>query len=205
MKLHRVGKRADWDRLKARNRNNWQKVAVKTHGIITPGNIISMVGFGLVVSGLWFMYIDQVLLGVLMVGVGRLLDIADGMLADKTGTKSPLGEVVDATIDKAEIALALPVLVITQVLLPWQALVIVALHALNVVLIFITKVRGMLPHASQSGKYATTVQWVAIVLYGVIKNNPSLRSISWLSHAVFNLALILGLVTIYGYAKKAVS
>ncbi|HUP26644.1 MAG TPA: CDP-alcohol phosphatidyltransferase family protein [Candidatus Limnocylindrales bacterium] len=203
MKLHRVGKKADWDKLKARNRNNWQRLAVKTHGIITPGNIISVVGFVLVVTGLWYIYNNHTILGVMAVLTGRVLDIADGILADKTGTKSPLGEVIDASIDKLEIALALPVMVISAILLPWQAIVLVVQHLANVIFAGITKARGILPHASRSGKYATTAQWGSVVLYGIAKANLDHIGLRSTGHVIFGLSVVLGLMATAGYAKNA--
>ncbi len=205
MKLHRVGKKADWDRLKARNRNNWQRLAVYTHGIITPGNVISITGFILVVSGLIYVYRDQFIAGIIAISLGRILDIVDGVLADKTGTKSPLGEVIDASIDKLEIVLALPVLVIAGVLLLWQAVILLALHAANALCAGVTKARRILPHASRTGKYATTAQWISVVMYGIAKANSRHASPRLIGDVVFGLSIVLGLAATWGYAKKAFS
>ena len=203
MKLHRVGKKADWDKLKSRQRNFWQRLAFSTHGIVTPGNIISMTGFILVGWGLISIYRGQIITGVAAVTFGRILDIADGLLADKTGTKSPLGEVVDATIDKVEIAAALPVLVVTNILMPWQALIIFVQHAANVIFTGIAKVRGLLPHASRAGKYATTAQWLAIVLYGCTLIGDSFMVLNILADVVFGASIVLGLAADSKYAEKA--
>jgi len=201
--LHRVERRADWDKLKSRQRNFWQRLAVATHGIITPGNVISVVGFILVLWGLGNLYRGHLLSGTIAITMGRALDIADGILADKTGTKSPLGEAVDATIDKVEIAAALPVLVITSILLPWQAIVIFLQHLANVLFTGIAKLRGRLPHASKAGKYATTAQWAAIVLYGCSRLTGSLSGLSLLADAVFGVSVVMGLSAAYKYAEKA--
>lgn len=203
MKLHRAGKRADWDKLKKRQRNFWQRLAVSTHGILTPGNIISLTGFALVIYGLVMVYRGTIPAGLLAITVGRIFDIADGVLADKTGTKSPLGETVDATIDKIEIVAALPVLVFATILMPWQAIIIFMQHAANVVFTGIAKLQGLTPHASRSGKYATTTQWLAIVLYGIARLSDRLDSVETVASAVFAVSVVVGLVAAWKYAEKA--
>lgn len=203
VKLHRVGRSADWDKLKSRQRNFWQRLAVSTHGIITPGNAISVIGFIMVLWGLGSLYNKYMVSGIVAITIGRILDIADGILADKTGTKSPLGETVDATIDKIEIVAALPVLVITSTLMPWQAIVMFLQHLANSLFALITKMRGRLPHASRTGKYATTAQWAAIVLYASAQLNSSLRGVGIFADVVFGVSIVLGVFAAWMYANKA--
>lgn len=205
MKLHRVGKKADWDKLKSRNRNNWQRLAVRTHGVVTPGNLISVLGFGLVLLGLWHLYYRHLLFGISAIVIGRVLDIVDGMLAHKTGTKSPLGEVVDATIDKIEIAAALPVLISARILLPWQVGMIFVQHLANAIFATTAKWRGILMHTSRAGKYATTAQWGAIILYGLAITVHDAGWLLFIASVVFGVSMVWGLQAARGYAKKAFS
>lgn len=205
MKLHRVGKRADWDKLKGRQRNFWQRLAVRTHGLITPGNIISIIGFIFVGGGLFFILRGPMAAGLVAIVIGRILDIVDGLLADKTGTKSPLGETIDATIDKIEIAAALPVIVIAGILMPWQAALIFLQHLANVVFTGLAKIRHRAAHASRAGKYATTAQWAAIALYGTAGLRSSLSGITILADAVFGASVALGTVAAFKYASKALN
>ena len=202
MNLHRSGNKPDWEKLRARNRNYWQNIAASTSGIITPGNVISLTGFGLVLWGLWLVYADEVGLGLVLVVAGRILDVIDGYLAEKTGPKSPLGEAVDAGIDKIEIAVALPVLAVAGVLWPWQALLLAVLHIINLVCSLIARYRHVPIHASRLGKYATAAQWVAIALYGLA---VVLDSLWILAHATFWASVLLGVVASYGYIRDTTS
>ena len=92
MNLHRVEGVADWAKPNLPKLSKIQKIASKTNGTITPGNILSVTGGLFVVSGLVDIYRgDEMKRGIRKVGIGRAIDIIDGIVADKTGTKSPLG------------------------------------------------------------------------------------------------------------------
>ncbi|MDB5186368.1 MAG: hypothetical protein JWL85_891 [Candidatus Saccharibacteria bacterium] len=207
MNLHRASKKPDWEKLKARNRNYWQRLAARTNGIVTPGNVISALGFVLVLVGLVDIFNDQIFRGVALIVIGRILDVVDGILADKTGTKSPLGEAVDASIDKIEIAAAIPVLVVKSVLMPWQAVLIALQHIGNAIFTGIAKLRKAEIHPSTSGKHFTAAQWVAIAFYGLAEVLPQgISQVSFLLGAIaFTVSVLLGAKALYGYAKDALA
>src|SRR4051794_15939162 len=100
--LHHASE-ADWKRLPAAERNSWQRLAARTQGIVTPANLISLGGAAVVFYGLYLIAHSQIVTGILTVLAGRAADIIDGYIAHRTGTKSPLGEAVDVTIDKITI------------------------------------------------------------------------------------------------------
>lgn len=206
MDLHRAEKKPDWEKLRARHRNFWQRWAARTNGIVTPGNAISALGFVLVLYGLLLIYRGDVAVGMVMVALGRILDMADGYMAHKTGTKSPLGEAVDATIDKVEIAVALPVLAFSEVLLPWQALALALLQVVNIACAAVARLRRISLHASELGKYAATLQWTAIVLYGfavALEGRGTVSVLLWIAHIIFALSIVMGTVAASGYIKDA--
>lgn len=69
---------------------------VTSRDVFSPANIVTVVGFGLVVYGSMRL---NTAAGFWMVLVGRLLDLLDGPIARRTHT-SRLGAVLDATVDK---------------------------------------------------------------------------------------------------------
>lgn len=202
MKLHRVGKKPDWEKLRDRQRNFWQRLAVRTHSIVTPANIISILGLVLVVTGLVQIYDQEFWSGLAYVIVGRIFDILDGVIADKTGTKSHLGEVVDGTIDKLQMAIALPILVLASVLFWWQAVILFVLHSANALAGLVIKLRGGEFHTSRMGKYATTAQWEALALYLLLKALGWAGATLVLAHVVFAISVLMGIQASRGYAKQ---
>ncbi len=167
MDLHRTeNNRPDWEN-SSTELNVYQKIASKTRGIATPGNLVTTAGLGLVAYGSTKLGTDLVE-GIGFVTAGRLADIADGVLANKTDTKSPLGEKFDAVADKLAVGIV-AVGVIENNLIPLPiTLGILAQNGLNAVL----SSRGKLKnkgemHSSKTGKLATTFQWITMGLFGL--------------------------------------
>src|SRR5690349_11384075 len=100
MKLHHAGTKPDWDLVAASKRNSWQRLAKLSYGVMTPGNLLSFIGILLVGIGLAAINRQHIWKGLVLLAMGRLCDILDGSAAEYTGTKSPLGEAVDASLDK---------------------------------------------------------------------------------------------------------
>src|SRR6478609_9535796 len=107
MKLHRVTGKADWENVALGERTFFQKIASYSSGVLTPANIVSLLGLSMVVFGLVLLLQGQSWAGVALLVIGRLLDIVDGAVAEATGTKSPLGEIVDASFDKLSTVLTI--------------------------------------------------------------------------------------------------
>jgi phosphatidylglycerophosphate synthase len=165
MDLHRTDKRPQWAGISAKNRNVWQQVASRTSGVITPGNVVSVAGAGLVAVGLVYTHQGSVAHGLAFLLFGRLADIADGVAAARTGTKSPFGESVDAVIDKLTMLAALIVFVTLGVVPAWAAALVALHNATNAGLGIAAKVRRRLLHPSWPGKLATGFQWGAFFLF----------------------------------------
>lgn len=165
MNLHRAEKQGDWANIPEQERNIFQKIAAKTDGVVTPGNITSVAGGLLVLSGLRDIYKGRTRRGIAKIGIGRIGDLIDGTVADKTGTKGPKGEATDAGVDKALMAATLPVLVKRGVLPLHAAGLIGAQNIASAGLAVEAKKRGHTLHPSEEGKKAVFGQWSVVGLY----------------------------------------
>lgn len=200
MKLHTASAHPDWQDVTPASRNIWQKIAAATHSVLTPGNILSLAGIVLVGIGLYEIYYYRPIFGLALVAVGRLADIADGWVADRTGTKSPMGEKVDATFDKIITFGALIVLVASKDL-PLVVAICIAIITLVTSIVSLTASVHKRPlHPSRIGKYGMALLWVAIGLYvladgkGIVLAYADLTAIA---------ALCMAGAATYGYTKQA--
>ena len=162
MNLHRSDSNPDWTDVKPTDRTVWQNVAVSTRGIVTPPNIITVIGLGLVIIGLMFVMQRQDWLGIGLIIVGRLLDLVDGWLAELTQTKSPVGELFDAAADK--IGTILTIIVFYAALLaPWWLLTAMLLpHIIISVISLQARRQKKQLHPSRLGKVSMAALWVGL-------------------------------------------
>jgi len=168
MNLHRVEGVADWAKPNLPKLSKIQKIASRTSGIITPGNVLSVTGGLFVVSGLVDIYRgDDMKRGIRKVGIGRAIDIIDGIVADKTGTKSPLGEAVDATIDKLAMAGIVSVFVKKDIISKSTAKHILVQNIANIAITGVGRLNGAELHPSASGKQAMLLQGMTLGFNGL--------------------------------------
>lgn len=209
MNLHRTEKSPQWDTIRPEERNPFQKVAAKTQGVVTPANAVSAIGAGMVAAGLRDISKGEVTKGSLKVGAGRIADVIDGTTAEKTGTKSPLGEGVDVVIDKVETAAALPVLVRAGILPKPTAAMIFSQNLANTAFSAVAKRRGVELHPSREGKLATFGQWATIGFHGLAaaaKENDYQRlgqGLEIAGHVSAIATAALGAKAIEGYARES--
>ncbi len=169
MNLHHTDKISQWEKTDPNDWNFFQKIAARTNGVVTPGNVISLAGLALVMSGIREIDRGKTLRGISKVGVGRICDVLDGMAAEVTKTKSPLGEAIDAVIDKIEVAMAYPVLK-NQGLVPEPILRKFRNQQLgNAGLTAIAKIRKLEIHPQKEGKLSMAELWVSTGLYCLSK------------------------------------
>lgn len=164
MSLHRSGKVPEWETLPENRWNRWQKIAAKTRGIVTPGNIVSWTGAAFVGAGLYQTAKGHKKRGAALVAAGRSFDLGDGKAADLTGTKSPLGEATDATIDKGEALAALITLAISGIMDKDRAVSVGVQNLTSMAIGMAVKLTDQEVHPSRSGKDGTMAQWTAISL-----------------------------------------
>lgn len=207
MKLHRAGKEPDWALIDPAQRNYWQRLAQRTAGVITPGNFFTILGFIAVVVGFIFVERQNYTLALLLILSGRLCDLVDGWIADKTSTKSPLGEMLDPTVDKFATLIALIVLVMSQIvpLLAAAGLLLVNLLISGIVLIGVRRKAVM--HASRSGKLGMAWAWGGLCLYVLAASVHSLPQelIRLLADAAILVTMLLSIDTIRGYYRDVFS
>lgn len=201
MGLHRIGRVADWHAVSASKRNVWQRVAARTHGLITPGNAVSIIGAILAFWGMMLIYKGELWFGLVILAFGRLGDILDGYVADATGTKSSVGETLDAGLDKATVFGAL-VLFLALQLAPLWLIVLLGIQQFAAALIgAYAKASGMDLHPSSAGKLTMTAQWA--IMLGYILADGIVVSDTWyaLLHMVFAGTILAGFIVTSGYLR----
>lgn len=189
----------------------WQKLAAKTHGVLTPGNLLSVGGAGILSAGLVCLYNGSLGMGLSLVIVGRIADIADGVVAAKTGTKSPLGEALDATVDKLALLATVITLLMTG-LTPWLIVLAFTLfNAVNAVCGGLARLQSAKIHPSKFGKFAAALQWLTIVLFllsALLAGNQAgmagtiIAALGWICFV--NASVISSIATI-GYILKVIA
>ncbi len=205
MNLHRSNSKPDWAKRPRKRWNSWQKAAAYTGGTVTIGNAVTAIGFIGVLIGLYLIIRHHYVAGLITIAAGRLCDVLDGWLADLTGTKSPLGEKLDAGFDKLGTALTVIVLVIVGVIpvwatitlaLPQLAIGIVAYRALRINSTF---------HPSKAGKLSMTFVWLAIgghVLTHLIYNGSQVLNLLTLISGVLTItSALFGLRALLDYMR----
>ena len=75
MQLHRTTGKADWLAIPPKSHTNWQRLAARTHGIVTPSNAVTMAGLALALIGLHEILNQRYLSGTVLLAVGRICDI----------------------------------------------------------------------------------------------------------------------------------
>jgi len=200
-KLHRTGGKGEWENIKPSKRNGWQRLAASTHSIVTPGNVLTVSGFALAAYGLVALAHQHYWSGLLIGGLGRFFDIADGFAADRTGTKSPLGESLDAGFDKLATALAIPAIIISKAC-PWWVIIALAVPQLIITIIGGAHLlRGQRLHPSPAGKLSMLLTWfsLAILVAARALEQPSTGLLSIFGYLIAATAIVLGLKAIIGY------
>ncbi|HSX31627.1 MAG TPA: CDP-alcohol phosphatidyltransferase family protein [Candidatus Saccharimonadales bacterium] len=187
----------EWAHVPSKKRTPWQRLATQTHGIVTPGNIVSVVGILLVFMGLAAIWFEHYWLSLILLAIGRLCDIADGAVAHKTATKSPLGEGMDATCDKIG-ALATLTVYAAVGFLWWPAALLIGLQNLiNSLIGLIGRQRQYGLHPLPVGKVSTAGEWLALLGLGLIAalGWSQTSTLGYISYGLLYVSLAFG-----GYA-----
>lgn len=199
MDLHHTTGVPDWANVAPEKRNKWQIVAAATKGVVTPGNAVSFIGLALVTAGFVAVMQHALRVGLWLIVLGRLCDLADGLAANRTGTKSPLGEAVDASFDKAG-ALGILIAFGAERVVPlWAIIVIAAQNIANIIIAYIGKRRKVQVHPVRAGKVSAACEWlaffcfIAAAAYGRVWFVPA--------YVILLPALWLGVVATIAYAR----
>jgi cardiolipin synthase (CMP-forming) len=199
--IHMTGRVADWDAVPHSNRNRWQRLAARSSGWVTPGNVVSMAGAVTASIGLMWLYQGKLVSGLIAVVLGRICDILDGYAAHYTGTKSSLGELVDAGLDKIIMLLAFIVFAATSLIPFWLLLLLGIQQLVAAMLGGYGKLKHAGLHPSRFGKYAAIGQWTAILLYVLFAALGGISGgIMTVLHVLFLATILTGYAATYGYA-----
>lgn len=210
MNLHRVEGKADWADVPPASRTFWQQVAAASSGIVTIGNLFSLIGLVSVPVGLWLVLgRHENISGAVVFVLGRLCDLADGWLADKTGTKSPLGEIVDATFDKiSTVATVVGLGIGHAVPVIWLFLVL-APHVIIAGIASLAYFRDARLHPSRAGKLSMGFGWAfliaAIIAAGMSQGGSGeMYAFGFWTGAFVLLAIsfVLGVAALIGYISE---
>lgn len=202
-----MGKRPDWELIPKSKRNAWQRIAAGTKGVVTPANVTSIAGAVLVALGLMRIYNDDLTWGLMLIAIGRTADILDGAVAQATGTKSSVGETLDASIDKITIVAALGILISTGAIPLFAAALMTVRNSITIGLSFLAKIRKKALHPSRAGKFAAGLEWLAIFCFvlwalGVGYGETLLEYTSFIvAYIMLGLTMILGLQAIKEYSS----
>lgn len=171
------------------------KIASKD--LFTPANALTLLGLGLCSYGAWQL---NSLLGISLLAIGRMLDIADGVVARRTHT-SAFGALLDASTDKFITLLvliaswhyrAVPVAILAFILI--QNIVTVCEY------FYVSKL-DIPPAPSTAGKRAVFAQGIVFVSFALEHLGIWGNVFSILGWTVFVLHLPIALQTSIGYTK----
>lgn len=157
--------------------------------VFSPANAVSLVGLSLTIYG--SLHISS-LSGVLILGLGRFIDIFDGKIARATHV-SRFGAAVDATADKIGLAFLVPAIWIAHIAPYWLLIYILAQNALNVLFSALSTARKGQPASSLYGKHAMFLQNISLGFYA-LGNTIDFRAFTI-------TGLIIGLASIYWAAR----
>lgn len=204
MNLHRSSGKPGWLEVAPGSRNLWQRTAARSNGYITPPNAATIVGFGLVLVGIIFLLDRQYIIAGILLLAGRFFDLVDGWLAEKTGTKSPFGEALDATVDKIATFLVLFTLPFTGVVPLWALLLIILPQIATSYVVLGARQRQKYTHPNLYGKLGIALAWIAIggfvfLAGSEVKYDSLLHIASGLLAVVSSLFSVIAL---QGYLKE---
>ncbi|MBC7707800.1 CDP-alcohol phosphatidyltransferase family protein [Polaromonas sp.] len=205
MQLHRSKDQPEWNGLSADNQNSWQRSAQRTNGVVTPGNIITVIGFTTALAGIVAITKEHYWYGFVGLLTGRLLDIADGWAADFTSTKSPLGEALDASVDKLITLLTLIVLGVTHTAPAWIIVGILLPHLLISLLAGQAVLKGKRLHPSRYGKLSMAAAWASLVGFVATRAANANLYLNGISYILGFISIVLAVIALAGYLQSSKS
>lgn len=200
MNLHRIIGKSDWEKVPASKYTFFQKIAASTYGIISPANIITIIGLAIVVWGLALIMQGVYLTGIILLIGGRLLDILDGAVAEMTRTKSAVGELFDAAADKAGTLLTILVLMFAGIAHWLVVFALVVPQVVILAIVFYKKQKNIRIHPTRQGKLSMALVWIGVSGLIVMKAIGESSVLAPISYGAVGLSFVLGLYAIWQYA-----
>lgn len=160
--MNRSGDEAEWHSVPPNDWGPAQRFADEHGEWATPANLVTVIGAAATGAGLAMMCSNDPstnLKGLAAIGFGRLMDIADGKIASWTGTKTPIGEKLDAGVDTALMVGALGVLMLSGILPESQGWATAAVTATKMGFTAIAGYKGNEIHVTRAGKLSVFGLW----------------------------------------------
>lgn len=203
MQLHRTSGTPDWQSTPPTRQNGWQRLAAATNGLVTIGNIITIIGFGLVIYGIILLSHRAYWNGLVVIMIGRLCDIADGWAAHITSTKSPLGESFDAVFDKLGTGATLIGLWLTRLVPWWAIIVLLAPHIINSFVSLIALRRNIRIHPTRRGKTSMALAWICLLSFigrqALLQQTNLSTAMTTLTYGLLLISTIAGILAAQQY------
>lgn len=208
--MHRrpLGGGGEWDRVEPQKQNIHQRIASKTNGWLTAANVVTTAGAAITAAGMTDWLRGNNKRGTVLMGLGRGLDLLDGVIAQRTGTTSDKGAALDAGFDKLLAASFLGGAVKTGDMPIAEA----TAHGLQQARIFresvLIKNAGGEPNPSEYGKRGMAALWLragGIVLSNSLEDaghEQGARIIHRASQALGITALYLNQQAVEGYTAE---
>ena len=202
--LHTRHDKPDWEYVSPGKRSVSQRIAARTRGVITPANIVSVIGLALVVWGVALLGHGSYILGVLLIIGGRLADIADGFIAERTRTKSRLGEIMDIVIDKLTAVIVL-VYAIINFSIPVYVLTFVILqNVLSSLAGLYIHFKSLDLHTTRLGKTATGLTWAVMIVFILLEHYDN-SVVAAGAYGAFGAYLTVGILSLQEYYSKIIA
>ena len=198
MDLHQSSHEPDWASVPGAERNFWQQLAARTGGAVTPANLVSVLGGLVGVAGLVMVAGGTPEMGVFFLFLGRLADIADGAVAQATHTKSPIGEAVDATIDKLMCGGVLLIFALEDWMPLWIVLLLAVHTLINSAIGLLNNAHRLGIHPTRTGKIGATLVWMALFGFGLLQ----VSSGSWSAFFTVVTSIAVGGALLLSYASS---
>jgi phosphatidylglycerophosphate synthase len=138
--------------------------------------------------------------GLALIVVGRLCDLLDGWVAETTHTKSPLGEVLDASADKLSTLAAVIAGFISHVAAWWLLALLLLPQVIITALSAFAYFRHTALHPSRLGKVSMAATWACFAAFYCIRAGSLPHSAVLATAGLTLLTTALGLYVAVRYA-----
>ena len=164
--------------------------------VFSLANLVSLIGLALTILGSLNVHS---LAGVLLIGLGRFIDLFDGKVARATHS-SRFGAAVDATFDKIGLGFLVPAIWIAHIAPYWLLVYIIVQNLLNVVFSLIASARKAKPTSSKFGKHAMFFQQISLGFYA-LGNTIDFRPFTIIGLIIGVASIYWAVQATYGYFK----
>jgi phosphatidylglycerophosphate synthase len=165
MDMHRASRIPQYEATPSEDRTLVQRVAVWSHGVLAPANLVTAFGLFLTGKGLIDISRGDKTKGLVELCAGDVCDAVDGWAAKRWQTIGPVGEMFDTVADKVKAAGTLAVLSHEGIVPARSAVAIGAQNAANAVVAVSAKWQGRELHPSREAKCTSGLQKAAVELY----------------------------------------